>query len=391
MKKTILALLTALILIFLCLSAALPAAAETSGSCGEGLTWTLEGGVLTVSGNGEMEDYTQKLSPWYDSRAEITRIVLENGVTSIGEKAFVWCEGPESLVIPDSVTKLGFEAFYGCTGLRSLTVGKGLKYIGSFAFGWCEELCEITVSQENPTFHSAGNCLIDTAAKELVVGCKTSVIPDDGSVTLIGDASFEGSGITSVVIPDSVTKIDHLAFFDCVKLKDVTIGKNVTSIGWNAFCACEELTGVVIPDGVTEIANWTFYGCSKLKSATIPGSVSKIGANAFLGCLGLTDVYFAGSEEAWRSVSIGELNESLYRAAVHFGGAPTEAALSGDVNGDGAVNKKDSLALKKYLADPENHPIVLAAVDVNVDGCVNKKDSLRLKQYLAGWAVALGA
>ena len=63
----------------------------------------------------------------------------------------------------------------------------------------------------------------------------------------------------------------------------------------------------------------------------------------------------------------------------------------GDVNGDGTVNKKDSLSLKKYLADPAANPINLAAADVNGDGTVNKKDSLRLKQYLAGWDVVLGA
>ena len=99
----------------------------------------------------------------------LTSITIPDGVTSIGMWAFEDCSGLTSIIIPDSVTSIGYRAFYGCSGLTSITVAKG-----------------------NPKYHSAGNCVIETATKTLIAGCKTSVIPDDGSVTNIGDYAFSG-------------------------------------------------------------------------------------------------------------------------------------------------------------------------------------------------------
>ena len=107
-------------------------------------------------------------------------------VTSIGSAAFEGYTDLTFVTIPDSVTRIGYAAFRNCAGLTSITIPDSVTSIDSYAFEGCSGLTSIVVEEGNPVYHSDGNCLIKTASKTLVVGCKTSVIPDDGSVTSIG-------------------------------------------------------------------------------------------------------------------------------------------------------------------------------------------------------------
>ncbi|UKI52535.1 MAG: leucine-rich repeat domain-containing protein [Clostridium sp.] len=140
-------------------------------------------------------------------------VTIGNGVTSIGMGAFYNCTGLTSITIPDSVTSIGNYAFEDCTGLTSITIPDSVTSIGAGAFFDCTGLTSIIVDEGNTKYHSAGNCLIETATKTLISGCKTSVIPTDGSVTSIDSSAFSGCiGLTSVTIPDSVTSIGYSAF-----------------------------------------------------------------------------------------------------------------------------------------------------------------------------------
>ena len=201
----------------------------------------------------------------------LTSVTIGNGVTSIGNWAFEDCSGLTSVTIPDSVTYIGYYAFEGCTGLTSVTIGNGVTSIGDDAFYGCSSLTSIVVEEGNFVYHSAGNCLIKTASKTLIAGCKTSVIPNDGSVTSIGSSAFSGCvGLTSIIIPDSVTSIEGSAFRGCTGLTSVTIGNGVSSIGNSAFSDCTGLTSITIPDNVTNIGYYAFEGCSSLECITIP-------------------------------------------------------------------------------------------------------------------------
>ena len=223
----------------------------------------------------------------------LTSITIPDGVTSIGNYAFYDCTGLTSINIPDGVTTISYGAFWGCSGLTSITIPDSVTTIGNSAFYHCSRgLTSICVEEGNTKYRSSGNCLIETTSKTLVVGCKNSIIPTDGSVTTIGDCAFWGcSSLTSINIPDSVT-----------------------TIGDQAFINCTGLTSITIPDGVTKIAFNTFHGCTGLTSITIPDSVTTIGDQAFSGCSSLTDVYITDIA-AWCGLSFGDTSANpLYYA-----------------------------------------------------------------------------
>ena len=160
---------------------------------------------------------------------DITEAVIPavyNGlpVTRIADSGFGRCENLVSVTIPDSVTEIGNYAFAMCHSLKSITIPRSVTKIGRFIFlrRSCTALEALSVEEGNPVYHSDGNCIIETATNTLLFGCKASVIPDDGSVTKIGERAFYFSSVESIVIPDTVTEIGNLAFAKCENLAEVT-------------------------------------------------------------------------------------------------------------------------------------------------------------------------
>ena len=316
-------------------------AAETevvaSGSCGENVTWTLTAdGTMTISGTGAMTDYTyDSRSPWYSCRTYIKRVVMQQGVTSIGDHAFWDCSGLTSVTIPDGVTSIGGDAFSGCTALTSVTIPGSVTNVGQDAFDNCSSLTDIyyggygtdwqKLDVSIPTsatvhfkdnIYGKGDCGINVTWE--LTGDGTLIISGTGRISnysydnnapwyscrayikrvviqqgvrAIGDQAFYYcENLTSVTIPDSVTSIGGDAFSGCAALTSVTIPSSVTSIGGGAFSGCTSLTSVAIPSSVTEIGGSAFSGCTELTSITIPEGVTSIGGGAFSGCTGLTSV-----------------------------------------------------------------------------------------------------
>ena len=209
----------------------------------------------------------------------LTSVTIPNSVTSICDSAFLGCTGLTSVTIPDSVTRIYNSAFRGCTGLTSVTIPNSVTDIGC-AFRGCTGLTSVTI----PNSVTSIDC-----AFEDCTGLTSVTIPD--SITSIGSSAFNGcTGLTSITIPDSVTNIGNRAFEDCSGLTSVTIPDSVTSIGNSAFRGCTGLTSVTIPNSVTSIGESAFSGCTGLTSVTIPDSVTSIGGYAFSGCKNLKNV-----------------------------------------------------------------------------------------------------
>lgn len=315
--------LTALALA-LCMLAALTAeifAADIidSGYCGgEGngtnLTWTLDSdGVLTISGNGEMRE-TQAAMPWYRRKSTIETVVIENGVTSIGQNAFDGCWNCTSVSIPDGVKKIGINAFRSCWKLASITIPNSVTSIEIGAFGdcrtlttvyipssvtsitgspfdYCYSLVSIVVDEENLKYDSRNSCnaIIDTEANILVSGCQSTIIPDD--IVGIGERAFLGcSSLKKIDIPNSVLSIGQLAFTNCVGLTNVVIPNGIETIGSQAFEGCTSLTHVIIPNSVKNIGDYVFDHCTNLSSVSIPNSVTSIVCGMFKDCSSLAHI-----------------------------------------------------------------------------------------------------
>ena len=207
-------------------------------------------------------------------------IPADGSVTRIEDSAFSSCSKLTSINIPNGVTDIGMSAFYGCSSLTSIIIPISVTNIERYAFSDCSKLESLVVEEGNTRYHSDNNCIIYTYAKELVVGCKSSVIPTDGSVTSIG----------------------HWAFYDCRSLTSITIPNSVTSIGDMAFRGCSNLTSINISEGVTSIGFYAFSGCYKLTSITIPNSITFLDYGAFNYCENLSTFIFDGTAEEWEKV-----------------------------------------------------------------------------------------
>ena len=218
--------------------------------------WKLENGTLTISGTGNMPDFSinvnnRSTAPWDSQRDKIKTVVIKDGVTSIGKYAF-YKSGLTSVTIPNSVKSIGEFAFEFCYSLTSIAIPNSVTSIGYSAFLYCSALTYITIPN---------------------------------SVTTIGSGAFSYcKSLTSVKIPNSITSLGNSVFSNCSGLTSVEIPNSVTRIGDYAFAACYTLTSIAIPNSVTSIGERAFFNCSSLTSITFEGSKRpNFGNNVFEG------------------------------------------------------------------------------------------------------------
>lgn len=365
MKKWISFLLAAVLVLGLCPQPVQAAQIVAYGNCGaegDNVTWTMyDDGLLTISGTGSMRNYVYgsfyKLNP--------TRVVIESGVTYIGDFAFEQCYALTDVQLPDTVTYIGSGAFFLCSQLSGIRIPESVTKISNDAFRGCSRLADVKLP--------AGLIYIGDKAFQ---GCAMTemVIPE--GVTSLGESTFEScKNLASVTLPQSLTHIYTWAFRDCDNLTRVEIPAGVSYLGDRVFSACDNLTQIVVDennadfsddgrgalynkdgttliqvpggatgeftvaDGVETIGGYAFYQCNSITGVSIPegvttikyealesmeelawvkipASVTDIGFRAFWFCEKLTDIYFGGTKNQWDQFEADMFNGDV---TIHYG------------------------------------------------------------------------
>ena len=289
------------------------AAEIAEGTCGTELTWKLSGGVLTISGTGNMTNWTSYSSaPWDSYKESITSVMIDSGVTSVGNYAFYNCSALETVSLPEGLTSIGSNTFRGCSNLATVKLPESLQTIGSYAFRDCTSLGEVripaavtSVSSSEPfegctsltkvTFGSGMTKVPGNICREMKA-LTTVAYEDAGSITDIGSYAFYNcTALKTAPIPETVTNVENYAFYNCSALGTVSLPEGLTSIGNYAFRDCSSLATVTLPESLTSIGSYAFYSCTSLAKIRIPSEVTTLNQYTFYECSSLETVTVSGN------------------------------------------------------------------------------------------------
>lgn len=305
-------------------------AVSSSNSCGDNAVWTLNNGILTISGTGAMYDYSSSAFPaWYSQKSNITSIVVAEGITYIGSCAFYGLDSVTTVSLPSSLTSCGSIVFAECSRLNNVTLPAGVTSIPYAMFANCTSLSTISapgvtvygdyafqgcnfstftvgryVNNINSlAFYNASVTSFEVETGNTVYFASNGVLFADGGATLYAYPSANPN--TSYIVPNTVKKIGDSAFINNKYLTQITIGNSVTSLGESAFQACANLSSIAIPDSVTEAGYFTFYGCQNLGSVRFGSGLKETSYEMFEKCTALTTIDFGGSLESLYARSFG--------------------------------------------------------------------------------------
>ncbi len=335
---------------------------------------------------------------------KLTSVHIPSTVKEIKEYAFLSCVNLQSVDISNGVEIIGEGAFYNCVALESITVPKSVTSIGKSFFEGAVALTSLEVDKENTVYHSADNCIIETAAKTLIAGCKTSIIPSDGSVTSIGPCAFQYCELTDVVIPEGITSIGEKAFAN-VRYTKMSLPNSLTSIGKSglsfedgaeyneygdayylgneanpyvvlmlaknditvcdiheqtkiinahAFDSKQGLKSIKIPDGVVAIGEGAFSFCKSVTSIVVGNRVTAIGDSAFSCCYSV------------EKVTIGKNVKSIGKNAFFECSDMKTITFMGNRTAWAKIEKGEDWDYHYYLSVPGNMTVPLVKIEYEI-------------------------
>ena len=295
--------------------------ASTNGTCGDNVMWAYNNGVLTISGTGNLSDFSYpSQAPWYPLNVNIISLIIEDGVTGLGSYAF-----------------------YGYNSLKNIYIGSDVTSIQKSGLHK-NSLLNIEVSENNQQYSSMDGNLYDKVKSTLIryaVGKEntTFIIPE--SVVTIGSEAFSNSkNIEKIILGSNVTYISEYAFQYCDNLSNIQFGEKVYNISDYAFYQCVSLEKIILPDSVKTIGVNAFYGCEKLRVIDFGDSLTTIGGNAFYFCSNIeviyikkgliqikdgafrdcrnVKIYYTGNEDEWNNIRIGIANHGITGGTVVY-------------------------------------------------------------------------
>ena len=377
-------------------------------------------------------------------------ITISDSVKSIGNTAFWDCQSLEKLIIangsetittnminggmamhikeviiPDSVKSIESEAFYGCSYLKSVTISDSVASIADDAFRKCTSLEQLIISNGSETITAEMTNGMEPYIKEVIIPDSVTSIENFAfssclnleSINVSGNNNYYcsidgilfnknktaliqypiGNEKTEYSVPNSVTSIGYEAFSRCENLSFIIIPDSVTNIEDYAFCRCTNLTSITIPDKVPSIGTSAFEYCISLESITIPNSVTRIGYYAFSGCTSLADITIENPDctihdseytisdtatiYGYENSTAQAYAENYNREFISLGEKP--AVIKGDANGDGKITAADIILIQKYLVKIEiAFEVDFTVLDINEDGTFNVFDVILLKRMI---------
>ena len=280
-----------------------------SGTCGEAANWTLtDDGVLTISGSGDMKNYESQdgsfgvIAPWRRGYSnQITEVVIEDGITSIGNFAFYYdCTNITSIHISKTVNTIGVRAFYQCNHLSDVYYGGTADEWGTVSIAnYNTSLTDATIHYTNPSGYCNTRIHWELMEDGTLVLTGTGAMPtyveteyDEGDLyvdPLMTPWDAYKDRINSVVIGEGITIVGDGAFWECTNLFSISFPSTCTKIGIRSFYKCTALAAVDFPNGLLTFDSYAFEGCTGLTHLEIPGSVTHL-STAFEDCTGLTSV-----------------------------------------------------------------------------------------------------
>ena len=423
MKRWMFPAALALCMILVLLPGRAEAAEAVSGSWGTNLTWTYNPAntTLTISGQGEMASYRSPGggSPsLYSYTDEITRVVIEEGVTTIASSAFYYWSWLSSVSLPQSLRIIKDGAFGGCTKLTKLTIPDSVEYIGDSAF-WESGLKEVNIPSR----------LVEICTYTFwdCTSLETVTIPGDSRLARISYGAFSGCNeLKGITIPKGVKYIESDAFRNCAQFTQLEIPEGVTDIGDYAFAGCSNLTSIslpkslgdlpsdsyaeisygmfsecaslkeiTIPTGVEAIYSDAFAKCAQLTTVNIPGTVTNIGSKCFRECPALTTINYGGAEWQWKrtcensSSNIG-IGDSVTVNCLPGGACGKDVYWSYDeqnnllyIAGDGAVERPTDGSADAWDEALGKNPFIFV-VDAESIG-TNDLAGRTVHRYERGW------
>jgi uncharacterized protein YjdB len=327
---------------------------ENTKKCGDNLTYTLSGTTLTISGSGSMYNYNywseDKKAPWADQ--SFTKVVIQSGVTSIGNEAFFKCSSLSEVSLPDGLIKIGSDAFNGCTSLRAIRIPSSVTELGDDAFLECKVLTDV----ELPS-----------------------------NLKRIKANTFQNcEALVRITIPDSINTLDKYCFANCYKLEDVQLPARLTTIGEGAFTYCRALKSVFIPEKTVTIADEVFDGCRALQSVDMAtSSVEVIKEGTFKNCVGLQSLTLPSSlkeieDDAFEGASVQILcfkGDAVVLGEASFNGVDGTAYTPvKNTSWEGTAGKEYGGSVTWKLWDPETGELDV----IPIEGITLDKGEMKL-------------
>ena len=359
---------------------------DATGTCGDNVVWNLYGDTLVISGTGPMQDYGfYNSAPYAERKSEISKVVIQTGVTCIGSYAFNWfsnltdatipdtvsaihdhafndCDALVNIIIPESVKSIDNNAFGGCKSLADLSIPSGVTVIGNYAFYSCSGLTEVSIPSSVTTigsfaFYNDNNltrvtilnpaCVIGdsyydvfSGSSDLTLygysGSTTETYADVAGITFeaipngnCGDNVYwllnASSGVMTISGTGAMADYSgtDMPWYDRrTEITSLVIEEGVTAIGGHAFYGCNRIGEVIIPDSVTTIKEYAFTFCDALQEINLSANVLSIESYAFAYNQALRRINVAADNAAYCSVDGVLFNHDQWLLICYPGGKP---------------------------------------------------------------------